>query len=194
MRRILPRGMPSAIKHGAYSGKLLPGEDRTSFEKLHRDVVAEFSPNGPVEEDIILKVASLLWRKKNVQPVRAAGRAWNRYNRIESRLRNEMCKKFGYAYTVSMTEFAPEVERELRRVVDEEARDELGDDYKFIEAGTDQTLGEIMKNFEFEARLDAMIDVCIKRLLHVRGLKSLSVSSSTSSAALIPPPASKKAV
>jgi hypothetical protein len=191
IRKVLPGGMPSAIKHGAYRGKLLPGEDVTEFERLHRGIIAEFCPNGPLEEDIVLTMAGLVWRKNNLQIVRAAARAWHRYNRIEFRLQNEMSKDLGGSYTES-EEFAPEVEKELRRVVDGEARDELGDDYKFIEAGKDLTFKEIMSTFEVEARLYAMIDGCIKRLLHVRGLKSLS--SSTSSAALLPPPADKKAV
>jgi hypothetical protein len=70
--------------------------------------------------------------------------------------------------------------------VENEAREELGDDYKFIEAGKDTTLDEVIANFDVEARLDSMIDACVKRLLHLRGFKSLS--SSTSSAALLPRP------
>jgi hypothetical protein len=191
MRRVLPRGMPSATKHGAYRRGLLPGEDPTKFEEVHRDVIAEICPNGRLEEDIVLTMASVLWRKNNLQTVEAAEGAWNRYKRIESRLRNEMSKELRGSYT-SGGEFAPEVEKELRQAVDDEAREELGEDYKFIEAGQDQTLRAIMNNFELEARLDAMIDVCIKRLLHLRGLKSLSLSSSTSSTALLPPPTNKK--
>jgi hypothetical protein len=183
--------MPSAIKHGAYRGKLLPGEDVAEFERLHRDIVAEFCPNGPVEEDIVLTIAKLIWRKNNLHKVRAAGRAWHRYNLIESRIRNELAKRLLGINSLNK-EFAPEVEKELRKAVDDEARDELGDDYKFIEAGEDQTFKEVISTFEVEARMDAMVDVCIKRLLHVRGLKSLS--SSTSSAALLPRPADKKAV
>jgi hypothetical protein len=75
--------------------------------------------------------------------------------------------------------------------VENEARKELGDDYKFIEAGEAATLNAVMDNFDVEVRLDSMIDACIKRLLHLRGFKSLS--SSTSSAALLPRPVGDRA-
>jgi hypothetical protein len=78
-----------------------------------------------------------------------------------------------YSYTVS-DELPPELENELRENVEKEAREELGDDYKFIEAGRDATLDSIMERFEVETRLDAMLDSCVKRLLHLRGLRSLT--------------------
>ena len=36
-----------ALKHGGYSTTtLLPGENRSEFEKLHEDLITEFRPNG----------------------------------------------------------------------------------------------------------------------------------------------------
>ena len=44
-----------ALKHGAYSATaVLPGESRAAFEKLHRDLIAELTPSG-VLEDILLR-------------------------------------------------------------------------------------------------------------------------------------------
>ena len=61
------RRIPSALKHGGYSATaLLPGEDHAAFEKLHRDLVKELTPKGPLEEDIVATVARLMWRKKNL--------------------------------------------------------------------------------------------------------------------------------
>jgi hypothetical protein len=41
----------NALKHGVYSHlKLLPEESCEEFEQLHRDVYAEFDPQGPVQE------------------------------------------------------------------------------------------------------------------------------------------------
>jgi hypothetical protein len=57
----------SAFKHGAYSTiGLLPGESPALFKKLQKIVVDELTPNGPVELDIVLTIARLLWRKQNL--------------------------------------------------------------------------------------------------------------------------------
>src|SRR3974377_2243179 len=99
-----------------------------------------------------------------------------------------MAKEMGKGYTVSK-EFPPDVRKELRQAVENEAREELGDDYKFIEAGKDAA--SVMDNFAVENRLDSMLDFCVKRLLHLRGLKSFS--SSTLSTPLLPRPDGNKA-
>jgi hypothetical protein len=57
--------IPSALKHGAYATTaLLPGENRAAFHKMHRDVVRELSPTGPLQQDTVATLARLLWRKK----------------------------------------------------------------------------------------------------------------------------------
>src|SRR5882724_643344 len=64
---------PPALKHGAYAATaILPGESRTDFEKLHRDLIAEYSPNGLHENDIVATMARLLWRKQNLKTLRIA--------------------------------------------------------------------------------------------------------------------------
>jgi hypothetical protein len=42
---------------------VLPWESTDEFERLHQELTAEFSPHGRMEEDIILDVAILRWRK-----------------------------------------------------------------------------------------------------------------------------------
>jgi hypothetical protein len=186
----------SLLKHGAYGMGLLPGENPAAFEKLLRSLVAEFSPNGVLEEDIVCTMARILWRKRHMDTFGACQRAWERYNRIQSRQRSEIAKglmaeRLIQSYTVS-DEFPPEAQKELRENVEKEAREELGDDYKFIEAGKDATLHSIMERFDVEARLDAMLDANLKRLLHLRGVKSLS-SSSPSTRLLLHPDRDKAA-
>jgi hypothetical protein len=195
--------MPSATKHGAYRMGLLPGEDPAEFEKLHSDLVADFPLSGALAEDIVWTLTRLVWRKNHVDTARVAQRAWNRYRAIVSTQvstqRQEIIarqqierKELGLSYTESLhQELSPEAEKDLRKAAENEAREELGDDYKFIEAGADVTLKAVMENFESEARIDSMIDACVKRLLHLAGFKSLL--SSTSSGALLPRPADKKA-
>src|ERR1700736_3177421 len=101
MRRVrLVTGRPlyAASRHGAYSTGLLPGEDPAAFEKLHRSLVAEFSPDGPAEEDIVWEMTRILWRKNHMEIVRAAQRAWDRYSRIESRCHSEKAKEMRMSY------------------------------------------------------------------------------------------------
>jgi hypothetical protein len=41
----------SALKHGGYSATtILPGESKADFEKLHRDLIDDLTPNGSLEE------------------------------------------------------------------------------------------------------------------------------------------------
>jgi hypothetical protein len=57
-----------AIKHAGYSATtILPGESQAEFEKLHRDLIEELEPAGPLESDIVATIARLVWRKKNIE-------------------------------------------------------------------------------------------------------------------------------
>jgi hypothetical protein len=68
-----------ALKHGGYSGtSILPGEDAAAFEKLRRDLVDEFAPKGPLEEDIVMTITRLAWRKQNLSTYRKAAFAKDR--------------------------------------------------------------------------------------------------------------------
>src|SRR5215831_11723371 len=42
---------------------VLPWDSNEEFERLHRELTAELSPHGRMEEDIVLDVAILRWRK-----------------------------------------------------------------------------------------------------------------------------------
>ena len=62
-----------ALKHAGYSTTaLLPGESRTDFEKLHRDLIKELQPEGALEDDIVFTIARLTWRKQNLTTFRKA--------------------------------------------------------------------------------------------------------------------------
>jgi hypothetical protein len=65
--------MHPALKHGAYSAlAVLPGEDRAEFEKLHRALIAEYSPSGPLEHHYVAELARLIWRLQNLATLRVA--------------------------------------------------------------------------------------------------------------------------
>jgi hypothetical protein len=183
MRRIpvvKRRRTSSVLKHGAYAMGLLQGEDPAAFERLHKELVADYSPIGVLQEEVVWDMACIVWRKRHMDTFGEAQRAWQRYDDIESRQRTMLAKELmaeglidSYSSTASNV-LPPEAENELRENVEKEAREELGDDYKFIEAGREATLDSIMGRFDLVARLDAMLDTLVKRLLHLRGLSSLT--------------------
>ena len=68
--------IPPALKHGAYSATaILPGESQAEFEKLHRDILAEWTPSGVLENDIVMTITRLLWRKQNLDTLHIAEHA-----------------------------------------------------------------------------------------------------------------------
>ena len=85
MRTHIDRRHP-ALKHGAFSATaVLPGESRAEFEKLHRDLVAEFSPSGALEDDVVMNIARIVWRKQNLATLRIAGHARAHLNAVEQK-------------------------------------------------------------------------------------------------------------
>src|SRR2546427_13135759 len=72
--------VPPALKHAVYSATtLLPGEDSAAFATLHRGLIAEFTPVGALEEDIVADIARLTWRKQNLATFRIAELAKKRH-------------------------------------------------------------------------------------------------------------------
>jgi hypothetical protein len=170
--------IPPALKHGGYSANaLLPGEDRAAFEKLHRGLIAELAPDGALEEDTVASIARLLWRKQNLATFSNAELARKRCFEITE----EMKREAGIRYH-------DQDHLEVEQAADARARKELGEMYELVEIGGEATLDHLMKKLDVHDRLDAMIDRCLKRLLFVRGLKSLAPPAETVSL----PPAEKR--
>ena len=59
-----------------------------------------------------------------------------------------------------------------------QAREELGDQHALIELGQAATIEGLLRDLEVLERLDALIDRSLKRLLMLKGLKSLGNSAS----------------
>ena len=58
------RKQPNALKHGVFTQMtILPGEDVRAFEKLHMELIEEWNPTGPTEQDAVLAIAKGIWRK-----------------------------------------------------------------------------------------------------------------------------------
>ncbi|HEY7248207.1 MAG TPA: hypothetical protein VH678_30455 [Xanthobacteraceae bacterium] len=72
-----------------------------------------------------------------------------------------------------------DAKQDARRAADEQARQELGDIHQLIDIGEPATIDGLMKELDVKERLDGMINRCLKQLLMVRGIKSLSSGTSS---------------
>jgi hypothetical protein len=173
-------GTHPALKHGGYSGTtLLPGEDPAAFDKLHKDLITELAPAGRLEADIVETMARLIWRKQNLKSYHLAKQAKARYSEIDAELAPPY-PDFGLPDVP--TRDNQEV-YEAALAAEEQARKELGKAWDLVEMDDDSTIEHMLDEWSVVDRLDGMIDRCIKRLLMVRGVKSMS----SSSIALSPP-------
>jgi hypothetical protein len=186
-----------ALKHGGYSATvLLPGESVDEFEKLHRDLIANFTADGALEEDIVADLAGRLWRKQNRATFRTAEVARKHYNAIvgrefkklrasdlteeEKEEEKESFAWYGITEETERRRQAMIAEREKAiQAADDIARNELGDMYELAKMADTVTVACLMEDLAVEERLDAAIDKCLKRLLLLKGLKSISASSSS---------------
>jgi hypothetical protein len=137
-----------ALKHGGYSATgLLPGEDPAEFEKLHKDLVDEYAPDGPLERDVVFTMARQLWRKQNLSTFRTAELVRTRCNQIinEEIARLNLPDLFPLLLPLSPEQEEAEGARaEARRVGEEKARNELGELYELThEASMDRLMAEL---------------------------------------------------
>lgn len=165
----------SALKHGAYSGlTLLPGENRLEFERFRRELFAR--PQGILEEEIVADIARLAWRKRNlgnyeltqltsiVANLLATTRDIAKSKADEEDIINEVDQ---YKIMSSNTE-------------EKQCTDKLIERKKYmkeLDLRKMATLEGLLKELDVDERLGAMIDKCLKRLLFVRGIKSVGHSN-----------------
>jgi len=166
---------PAAVKHGGYARTILfPGEDVAAYKKLRDEVFAEFAPVGPIEEDIVIEIANLLWRKQNFGIFSFAEKVKSRHRAIFA------CCDPPLRLMHLPEERSPEELRAIRAAAEKQAREELGESLQLVDLGEEITMHYYEKELTIVDRINGNIDRCIKRLLLVRGAKSLPLS---------PPPA-----
>ena len=159
-----------ALKHGAYSAMgVLPGENRAEFEKLHRELVNEFSPSGALENDIVDDMVRLLWRKNNLRTLNIAKFARDRYTAIFNANVDSDFPTLG-----EFDRIDPVKHEEQMRAAEDQAQKELGDTYELITAGEAATFDGLAKESDIRERLGVALSRCLKQLLLVRGVKSIS--------------------
>jgi hypothetical protein len=168
--------IPPALKHGAYSATaVLPGESRAAFEKLHRGLIAEYTPSGVTEDDIVADMARLMWRKQNLGTLRIAEFAQGEWSATVE-IGNPIASP---PLFWEVSEEDKEKAKQEMLVAQDRLRKELGDTFEFIEIGGAATFDGLTEELETKERLDALIEKCLKRLLLVRGLKSVSTAPSS---------------
>jgi hypothetical protein len=177
--------VPSALKHGIYSGLgLLPTESRAKFRKFKRQIFAELNLVGRLEYDIGEEIVRLEWRRQNLFTYDLAQRARARRNAIHS----EVVPEVRYLDLLPMLRSEPDPENptpeELRvahRRADKRIRAELGAALELVELGDVATLEYLEKRLAILDRLDAMIARAYIKLARVRTIKSMAPPS-------LPPP------
>jgi hypothetical protein len=148
--------------------------------EINERLVVELAPAGALEEDIVLTIARLLWRKKNLASFRIAAQARKRFDAIveETSLNDDFRRRRPKVEDLTQKEKA-ELEAMAQRV-----RQELGWKHEFLDMDKDDaTVDRLLKELAVEERLDNLIERCLKRLLFLRGLKSVSASSSANTGA-----------
>jgi hypothetical protein len=172
----------AALKHGAYSAlTILPGESAAEFGQLHQQLICEWSPNGVLETETITTLAQLLWLKKNLSTFRTAELARRRVREIQDAVIS----------TIGVAESEEPGERtfnERWHAAKDQARKELGELYDLAELGEAATIEGLNQELEVHYRLDAMIERGIRRMLMIRGLKSMPISSNSAPQERLPSP------
>ena len=131
---------------------VLPGESAAEFEKLHRDLIAEFTPNGPFENDIVVTMARLLWRKQNLETFRIAELARRRCAQIRREKLPEDYPNLLLGFG-STKEVDPAVREAAIHAAEDQARKELGDTYELAELAEVHeaaTVNGLMKDLEVQ--------------------------------------------
>jgi len=85
----------------------------------------------------------------------------------------------------------PANREEFMRVVqaaEDQDRKELRDTYELVELGAAATFSGLINELSVEERLDAAIAKCLKQLLLVRGVKSISAAPPSASPKHLPGP------
>lgn len=123
-----------------------------------------------------LRPSRLLWRKQNLDTLHIAKRARNRCSEII----NKTVDSAEYVPPLTFGEPPDPVKQAAQmRAAEEQAQKELGDAYELITIGEAATFDGLTKELDVKERLDACIHRCLKRLLFLKGLKSISAEPSS---------------
>jgi hypothetical protein len=203
------RRRPNATKHGIFSQQaVLPGEDPEEFLELYADLVAEWSPTGPTEEDAVLSIAHAIWRRRRLQNFRRlsvdrnsldpnhpsydefsglqaflAALRTGREEAVEAveerclkpAMLNSLRQKFPSEDFPSTAERAQAVIDDIEKqlLAEEQLRQVPGYGRYGLMAQTAATYTDevVDKELTLDARLDAMMERAVKRLVQAKSFK-----------------------
>jgi hypothetical protein len=170
--------VPSALKHGIYSAiGLLPTEDPVEFEKFKQEIFDDYKPVGRSEEIIVNEIACLQWRLEHLPTYGVAARARQQHAAIYAKLPST-----GWSIPSLLTSYeepeprSPEELEALRKSVAKEARTKLGPAIKLVEIGDVATIEHLEKELGIREKLHGFVVRLEKRLLILRGIKSIPPS------------------
>jgi hypothetical protein len=129
-----------------------------------------------MEEETVLSIARLTWRRQNLARFEAGQLShylFETLKRVVAEESDDDMRKFDKEILAAFDKLAE---------VSKRAREGTRAAVEIVEGYNVAVLARLMKELDVEERLDAMIDRLIKRLLFVRGLKSI-----TSSEVMAPP-------
>jgi hypothetical protein len=182
-----------ALKHGGFCVTgILPGEKPADFNRLYRGLIAELSPEGPLENDTVEQICLLLWRKRNRRTIGEAVAARARYSSIISKHVPESMPFFETTFGQVDPNWTPPDPADVKAGLEAataEAQKELGfAGYLLAKMGDAATTSRMFEDFGVDERLDAMIDKLLKRLWAFKAFKSLHASSRTAPLPRLPAP------
>ncbi len=165
-------------KHAIYSNlTLLPGESQVDFDELHGRLILEFMPNGVSELTIVNELARLIWRKRNFRVYQIANHAKQKSAAIREALLPPPEKVLAVTFDGEKSKLTPEEGAVLNKAIAEREDKELGWTTQLVELGDVVTPQYLMMELSLQERLDKMIDGCVKRLLFIRGFKSVAAET-----------------
>jgi hypothetical protein len=154
---------------------------------LHRGLIEELKISGPLEEDIVMAIARYMWRKRNLKTYRAIELAKKSHDQLLTTLitRSDIPRDIVRNVLRNNKTAHPEIpiplltKENVARVntLYKEVAKQMGEQNVELALIANQlTIDNLQNELLLTDRLDGMIDRAIKRLLMIRGIKSLATA------------------
>jgi hypothetical protein len=191
--RVRDKDYSFALKHGAYSATaVLPTESKTAFRKFHQQIKAELNPTGALEENIVMEITRLRWRKANLATMSRSERVrrlLEKYGNVDLKTAaTTIANAIKQAVASNEDEDGDEstIEKSKLKIERQLGFEDWVDDLRreslvWQEVGEAGTLEGLKKELDVGERLDSAIMRCLKQLLMIRGIKSITAAPPASS-------------
>jgi hypothetical protein len=171
-----------ALRSGLYSAlSVLPGENCAAFNRLHRQLIVEYRPDGVSESNLVADIARLIWRKDNLPIYRLSYYAQRFRHQVIERKVAELSFDPDLAGTI---EAEVEKEEQARKNAEREVREMLGPDSKLLELSEMINDKALREELDVIDRFDVIINRKIKQLFQIKAMKE--VARLTPTAAKVP--------